>query len=913
MSDITDGGVAKVNCKFRDDGVIEIELPIVGYKSTKETNIGSPKPVRFAFRHDYSCPATFTKGTQHGKNGRTKISITGFNGGADIKVYHCLYDGWSFDTGEWDQLVAWGRFCSIAAEYKGILSPDMDVTHDINYCSGVLIYPPSLVNTDGLMSERTDSIVIDWTETLEAITNPTSPNYLDPLKYRILAYDGAVDPALWKIMDKTKKESIIDNSVGDVVADIQSAYTGVNTGSFAYSSLDGKKIAGSYTVGGDGRAVINSNDSYSTVAIKEGSDCYYTIFHPYIKLFIVDWTGITLSDWKEEQILAIGDEDGNITGDNIDDADKADETDNTASNSGSHTTTGSSGIHRTTSHYNDYKTSFDVTYLSSGNYNNFVSGGGGVISDSIVHANDQTLFIESINLLISGSSMTVIQLEEFDSTLKLVAGEKIYGYIINSDGDVQPRFSGYVSSISRRLGANGQEIVYNCKDWKYYFNQLYTPMIYQKKGYLRNIVNDLLIKAGITNFTNNLPNLTVTVKYQANSIMSVLDWACSIAGDYWFWIDINGKLNINKINGATHSFRVPTIGETIGTNKVVNFDGLSDLSNSRSRIVISGGSGSKIYEKAINSTYSPSQHYNSIQEAIDEGGRGEIGIFKQSGTTTNTKTYLVDDGNFHSTGINTYSHSGDNHVWYKNGIDEKTGKYKYYWKKTSWTLPEYDHYYIYRKRNVKFFSEMIAENRTAWTDHYYCAPNGRGKWTNEGGVSIQNDTVRGDSVVYVHRDHCIMEMHFAEKRLNEDLTVYIDTGNSGGTYLYKNASFRYVQGLTSIIDDTPLMSAIAANLSNYYKPIYGGTLTLVGLRTELELGQRITLTNTSLPATEAENLKIFDIRFDIATQTTQVGLSTRINTSGTSIDPEIIKENIDYYRRALADNNNFILRTTQQY
>jgi len=923
MSDIIDGGVSKVNCKFRDDGVIEIDLPIVGSKITKKTRIGNPSGASVTFDVGTLSPE-LTKGSEHGRNTNSNVSITGFNGGDDIRIYHCLYEGWGdYSLTGWDKLRWWSTFG--AYDVFGILSYDAENHKG----SGIVIESsnpdnqPFLENspTKNMMTERTDSILINWTETLKPITDPTSPNYLDSTKYRINAYDGAVDPVLWKLMDKTKKESIIDNSVGDIVADIEHSYF-VGEDNTNSSLLDGKKIAGSYRVDGDGNAIINSNDSYTILATKDGQNCYYVTFHPYIKLFLTDWSEITLTDWKEDQVAAVGTEDNNITNDNIDDADKKDATDNAESNTVTTTIGSIGGIRRTHTHYNDYKTSFDVTYLSSGDYNNFVSAGGGIISDSIVHANDKALFITSIDLNISGNTMTVVQLEKFDNTLKLTVGEKIFGYIINNDGDVQPEFTGYVVSFTRRLGARGQEIVYKCKDWKYYFNQLYTPMIYRKKDTIRNIVNDLLIKSGVTNFTNSLPNLTVTVEYQAESIMTVLDWACTIAGDYWFWIDVNGKLHIDQIDGSVNSFRVPSVAEAVGTNKVLNFDSLTDLSNSRSRIVVSGGSGSKIYEQMISTRYKASTHYNSIQEAIDAGASGEIGIFKSAGDVTETKTYLVDDGNFSGGEFGTYHHSGDNYVWYKDGKgkvkvgDEYVEKDKYYHKRTDWTQPTYDHYYIYRKKNVEFYSEMIAEGRQAWADHYYCSPTsptGRGNWKGEGGVSIQNDTIRGDSVVYAHRDSCIMDMYFAEKRQDEDLTVYIDTGQAGGTYLYKNASFRFVKGFGSIVDDTPLMKAIAANLANYFKPVYGGTLTLAGLRTELELGQKISLTNTDLPATEAQNLKIFGISFDIATKTTQVRLSSRTNSTGTSIDPEIIKNNMDYYRRALADNNSFIIRTTLKY
>ena len=433
-------------------------------------------------------------------------------------------------------------------------------------------------------------------------------------------------------------------------------------------------------------------------------------------------------------------------------------------------------------------------------------------------------------------------------------------------------------------------------------------MLYQKEDSIKTIINDLLIRAGITYFENNLPDITVTVKYQSQAMSNVLDFACGIAGDYYYWINKNGKLIIDKIDGTNHSFNIPTVGDSIGTNKVLSFDSLTDLSNSRSRIIVTGGSGSKIYEKSLTTSYSPSQHYDSIQDAIDAGASGEIGVLSSSGSSSQTKTYLEDDGNFTDLGFGTYSHSGDNYVWYYDSEKEQ-----YYRKYNGWTSAKYDHYYIVRKNNVKFYSQMIAEGRTAWTDQYIYSPTNGLLWIGETGLSIQNDTLNGDSVVYARREHAKMVMHWAEKDLTQDLSVVVDTGNPGGIYVYKNSAFRYIAGLHKTIDDTPVMSAIASNLAQYYKPIYGGTLELIDLRTELNLGELVSLTNTDLPANEASSLKIFEIHYNLVNQTTSVQLSSRTNTNMTSIDPEIIKTNVDYYRQQLSDNNNYIIRDNLQY
>ena len=857
MSDITNGGVAKINCKFRESGVVEVTLPIVGAKITKYQRFGKPKSVDLTFGY-YDGERWFTKGSEHGKNASSNVIITGFNGGSDINLAHCLYQGWGgLPSGSYDHL-AWNSLFNMYSA-DGILSVEFDtpVVHQ-GKVTGIVVGSNGLPisDTKNMMVEKTESVQIDWAKTLEPITDPSSANYLDPTVYRVMAYDGAVNPTVWSVMDDSKKDQTNKSplTATDIAGDIERAYFG-SAGDNPTSYLTAKRISGAYQVE-SGKADIIHNNANTTEAVKDGDNCYYVKFHPYITLYLIRWDSIS---WNADNELAVGDEKDGITDENIDDAENKDKTTNASSNTTSYTIGGTSGIHRTPVHYNDYKTAAEITYLSTADYNSFVSAGSGIISDSIVHASDKTLYIESVELDMAGSSMTVVQLEEFDSTLKLTAGERIYGYILNDSLSVQPVFAGWVTSISRRLGDSGQEIVYKCRDWKFYFNQLYTPMLYQNKASLKTIVNDLLIKAGITNFENNLPNITVTVEYQAQSIMDVLDWACTLSGDYWFWIDVNGKLHIDKINGTTHSFAIPTKGDSVGDNKVLRFDSLSDLSNSRSKIVVSGGSGSKIYEKSVSHSRSYQHtYYDNIQQAIDVGAKGVVRVYP------------------------------------------------------------HDYYYIIRKKNVKFYSQMITEGRNAWVDNYIALPyplyaTKPYEWVSEGSVSIQNDTIRGDSVVYARIEHYMVKMYFAEKRLDEDLSVSVDTGNPGGVYLYKNSSFRYVVGLHSIIDDTPLMQSIAGNLANYFRPVYGGTLELAGLRTELHLGEKISLTNTSLPAIESTDLKIFRINFNLVNQITTVELSDRMNIAGTAVDPEVIRNNVDYYRKELADNNNYIIRNHLQY
>jgi hypothetical protein len=57
------------------------------------------------------------------------------------------------------------------------------------------------------------------------------------------------------------------------------------------------------------------------------------------------------------------------------------------------------------------------------------------------------------------------------------------------------------------------------------------------------------------------------------------------------------------------------------------------------------------------------------------------------------------------------------------------------------------------------------------------------------------------------------------------------------------------------IDDIWILQFIAQRLAEYYAPAYGGELKLKGLHNEIQIGDRVSLTNTSLPSAEASKFK----------------------------------------------------------
>jgi len=484
--------------------------------------------------------------------------------------------------------------------------------------------------------------------------------------------------------------------------------------------------------------------------------------------------------------------------------------------------------------------------------------------------------------------MTVVQVAKFDSTLKLSVGEKVYGYIINQDGDYQPSFAGYVYSISRRLGPDGQEIVYQCRDLKHYFTQLYTPVVYKSTDHdIKFIANDILIRAGITNFYNNLPSgVKVKVNWQAEPLSMVLDYLCSVAGEYYYWIDKNGYLHIDKLNGTVYSFRIPSEGESIGDHKVLSFNTMQDLSFSRSKIVVVGGGGYEVKEKVAKfrgiSRYAILDHYVTIVSSFSdmEGGNGWYAIPRPAvgGGFGGYDMYLVV----------SVKEGNEMLKQLKNGNSPySTHKYTSYDTVGRQILPE--------KKGAEIVEGrlMYASSRTLVFGKWY-AYQDRFGYNCGNCISDQNDEY--------------WAIYYAYKDLSKPLVVYVDTGYPGGTYTFQMPEAQKIEGQEQKVDDTSIMKIIASKLAEYYKPVYGGTLVLDGLHTNINLGDLISITNTNLPSSESSNLKVYEITYNIPEKTTTIQLSTLPNITGITVDPEVIRANLDYYRQYLERHTYRIVR-----
>lgn len=242
-------GVAKTNCKFRSDGVVEVELPICGSIVSTTRRFGNPGNSESI----EICPDStiaFSSGENHGRNASTSVSITGFCGGGDIKLYHCLEQGWGGIGGCGPDIASWHTHTGETVYVQGNLTFDEE-TNTVSGTARCGNAPGLEFGKSNIMVERTDSVRIDWNKTLAPIRDKTSPNYLDPTEYRILGYGGAVDPKLWKAMSKSGK--------ADPTGEMERAYFG-SGGDNPHSELSAKKISGDYTIDDKGNANVINNE-----------------------------------------------------------------------------------------------------------------------------------------------------------------------------------------------------------------------------------------------------------------------------------------------------------------------------------------------------------------------------------------------------------------------------------------------------------------------------------------------------------------------------------------------------------------------------------------------------------------------------------------------------------------------------
>lgn len=518
------------------------------------------------------------------------------------------------------------------------------------------------------------------------------------------------------------------------------------------------------------------------------------------------------------------------------------------------------GMNTIYSTYGNSQLPFDSVYLTGANYNSFVSAGGGVVAESGFFPISDTLYIDKIRLDVEGSTMTVVEVVDYDATPSLALSEKIYGYIFNEYNQSKPIFAGYVISRRRRLNSNTKEIVYECRDLSYFFDQLYSPShyIYRPpsaggsgtiKTYDR-VLKEILNVAGVPNALIDIPTYTAPpTSWVYQDLRSVLEWVVKFFGKYVYYIDRYGRLNVRATDSLSN-VKSYTIGDKSGEIAVEGFEPVADFSRSRSRVVLTGDY--QIIEREATANYKL-------------GGQ------------------LHPEDNDNQTGI----------FWFTETIEGKTYKFYYFMLKPGQTL------------NDKLLSDPSKSAEITLLKQANSA-------TNPNSSSIDDPkelsirvfkTDPGDSDIYVedpilnYKNYQLIRARYAT-RSDSPIQVYKDTGRSGGTEVVRRPEFKKVSGPQGNIDDTPLMKQYIAKIMDFYKPVYGGQLTLDGLDTEVYLLAKVSIDGTDLSSTETDNLICYAIEYDCANKRTTIDLSNKVYGGLPFFD--IIRERTSEHNEILA-------------
>ena len=859
---LTQSRIAKIKNIYRVPEVIVKELPVCGMHCKNYIGQLNNAPyVRIANLVNWY----FFKGT-----GRTRTcystNVTEFYN-QSVSLYHWIAYNPTKGADDW--------WCDKGVSYAGA-GPHyyygfFHLSSEDNYYYGYWLggsksYVDFLKDTEDAVDAywiRHDQYEVNWGKTLQPLYDPESPDYVNPEEYSIVYWKwGSWNSEELAILDpRMKWESDNGIIINDLSSILNISYH--NKGEKETKQVfDAKHMSFRYHWSKklDNMMLVTDLNSCLPKASKvnkpgniecKSFDGYAVSFPATITVFLIPTEYINIWSGGGITVTHDGDE-----GDPPDEPGKDPGDGDSDNNNDVDTNKGSKheGLNTTHTHYEDLVMGFDTIYISDNSYNSFVSAGGGVIGESGMFPNGEAMYIESINLNISGSTMTVIQVAKFDAAPKLKVGERIYGYLINQSGDRQPSFAGYVASMSRRLGPNGQEIVYFCKDLKHYIHQFYTPLIYKTDEYDANyIAKDILIRAGIVNFYNNLPKIKLKVNWQAESLSQVLDYLCSVSGEYYYWIDKNGYLHIDQLNGPSHIFRIPSEGESIGDNKVLSFNSMTDLTNSRSQIVVTGGGGYRIEDcadrfKGINPYNAYINKVNSFQNM--EEGNGWYFIRRPF------------YGEFYDAYLVVSINKGQMLRERKNGLSPSVAVVRY-----SRCFGEDYHTKVQEGRLVYMSDKTLIF----------------GGWTLYASLVGDVSCWKGTCVQQDSRDY--WEVYYSYRNLAEPTVVTVDTGYVGGTLTFHMHEIQNVRKGSETIDETHIMEVVASKLAQFYKPIYGGKLVLDGLHIDINLGDKISLTNTDLPDNESSNLKVYGITYNVPSRTTTVSLSTLPNATGITIDP----------------------------
>jgi len=490
---------------------------------------------------------------------------------------------------------------------------------------------------------------------------------------------------------------------------------------------------------------------------------------------------------------------------------------------------------------------FNSVYLTGASLSSFLAAGGGIISNDGVFPMSQNIYIDKISLSIEGSTMSIVEVVEFDATPSLTLGQVIYGYLLDETNTSRPIFCGFVTSRKRTCSGQTRMIEYECKDLINFLDQLYSPSYYiysppslTGTGVIKTydrVLREIINVAGLPNTIIDIPetNAPPTEWYYEN-LTTILEWATKYLGKYVYYVDCYGRLNVRATDSLTN-IKTYTIGDKSGEIAIESFNTIVDYERARSSIVLVGDYELKEHSLSI------TQNINTVQERDPYTNTGS-GVFYYTytkGTTTYKSWYFI-----WNPGTDIADHLlSDTSKTASVIIDSKTGV------------------------DVEYFSDP---NRGGLLEPY--------SLNKELNVQIVTNS-SGQKVIFCEDPALYfyglitIKVKYASKSASP-IEVRQSTGLTGGAEVIRRPEFKKVTANNISYDDTELMKQYLTQIQEFYKPVYGGSLQLDGLDTDIYLLAKVSVAGSDLPTVESNNLICYGIEYDVQNKRTTVELSNKV-------------------------------------
>lgn len=525
------------------------------------------------------------------------------------------------------------------------------------------------------------------------------------------------------------------------------------------------------------------------------------------------------------------------------------------------------GLNRSFTAYGNNIYPFDSIYLTGTNKTEFENAGGGVIGESGVFPNSEDMYIENIRLEVEGSNMSIIEVVDFDATPSLSLSEKVYAYIINQVGDNTPVFTGYVTSQQRRLTGDTQEIVYECQDLTYFLDQFQTPshVIYRPpasnsadtpKTYDR-VLKEMLNSAGLQTAIVDMPSDEAPrVEWYYADIRTVLEWATEYLGKYVYYTDRHGRLRVRATDSGSvvKSYRIPTPGEAVGSHVVRRFEPISDLARSRSKVIITGDFALEEKEWVKNLEV---EGPKSPEDTTDTGFYWYTTAtnFPLANFTRRFFFYFRVREQFADNLLSDPSKSAKVELTITTELNDITFAQIGAKQVTTVELP------------VEVFQGSI--------DGSYLIASFDKSMLPEGTLIPTILATQGTPTTNEGNQEFTFRVRYATKS-RDPISASISTTHPGGTEVINKKQFKKIVGGNTNIDDSQLMRRYLNRIKEFYKPVKGGQMLIDGLDTDIQLIDKISITNTSLPSDESSGLIVYGIEYDLVNRTTTLDLSNKV-------------------------------------